>query len=130
MLAVAAMVQVTLYFTQYFIAVTEDGWSGPRVHWIPALLNCTLITHYSLVLHGGLCAVLEFVVFGYVVAILQFLTLMAGGKKISRIGKNHGNCFAPSFEMFILSYWNEQVSSKNFRKNLTIKIKWLCQTKS
>jgi hypothetical protein len=81
MLAVAAMVQTALYYTQYAMAVTEDGRSVREFIGFLPYINSTL-THaqYGLHLYGArVGSSPEVGVFGYVIAFLQFLALVAGG---------------------------------------------------
>jgi hypothetical protein len=84
MLLAAALVQVTLYYSQYMMAATEDGQPISNVVAFPRFVGWMLShTKYGLIVSGyrpgGEDGGLEVGVLGYVVAVVQFLALVAGG---------------------------------------------------
>jgi hypothetical protein len=83
-LVVAALVQVTLYYSQYAMARAEDGQAISEFVSFPRYVGWTLShAKYGLIVHGyrpgGPDGGLEVGAFGYVVAVLQFLALVIGG---------------------------------------------------
>jgi hypothetical protein len=83
MLLVAALVQVSLYYVQYFTAVTEEGLAIRQFVSFPHYVGFMLShARYGFVAHGlgaGGAAGVTMGAWGYFVAAIQFLALVAGG---------------------------------------------------
>jgi hypothetical protein len=84
MLIVAALFQVVFYYTQYAMTVTEDGQAIASLVSFPRFVGYTLShAKYGLTIYGyqlgGADGGLEVGFMGYIVALLQFLALAAGG---------------------------------------------------
>ncbi len=112
MLAVAALVQVALYYSQYSMAVTEDGQAVSALVSFPRFVGWTLShSKYGLIVHGyrpgGPDGGLEIGFLGYVVAVLQFLALVAGGVAVYAILAEKPYCEACS--KFLRTAYKAQV---------------------
>ena len=83
-MVIAALIQGVLYYSQYAMAKTEDGQPISNFVDFPRFIGWTL-THakYGLIVYGyqpgGADGGMEAGFLGYVVAVLQFLALVAGG---------------------------------------------------
>jgi hypothetical protein len=123
MLAVAAMVQVALYYTQYAMAVGEDGRSAREFIGYLPYVNWSL-THaqYGLTLHGSqVGSSLEVGVFGYVIAFLQFLALVSGGGIVFVLLADKPYCddcgkFLKKINQFQLPFGGDAVAVEELRR--------------